>query len=165
MLRQSGNAPRYSLLLMSECTTRSDGWTSCSLYCLKPSYSPPAVALCLHLRGETVMINALSAGISGKEPGVSAEVFHSHCSDSVTQYLYCGGATLKNNCIKIENHNGLAFCHVCYCAAWDRLSWCLFALSIVWNVLLFLSVFFKSSAAFLVHQGLWYIKKCLKEGY
>lgn len=49
MRRQSGNARRYSLLLMSEFTTRSDGWTSCSLYCLKPSSSPPAVALCLHL--------------------------------------------------------------------------------------------------------------------
>lgn len=49
MRRQSGKARRYSLLLMSEFTTRSDGWTSCSLYCLKLSSSPPAVALCLHL--------------------------------------------------------------------------------------------------------------------
>lgn len=97
MLRQSGNTPRYSLLLMSEITTRSDGWTSCSLYCLKPSSSPPAVALCLQLEGEAVMINALSAGISAKEPGVPAEVLCPYCGDSVTQYLQCG-ATLKNNC-------------------------------------------------------------------
>lgn len=138
MLRQSGNAPRYSLLLMSESTTRSDGWTSCSPYCLKPSSSPPAVALCLHLGGESVMINAVSAGIAEKEPGVSAEVPRSYCGDSVTQYLHCG-ATLKNNCIKIENHNGFAFCHVCCCIAQERLSWCLFALETVWNELLFFS--------------------------
>lgn len=56
------------------------------------------------------MINALSAGISGKERGVSAEVLRSYCGDSLTQYLHCG-ATLKNN--KIENHDGVAFCHVC----------------------------------------------------
>lgn len=55
------------------------------------------------------MINALSAGIWAKEPGVPAEVLCPYCGDSVTQYLQCG-ATLKNNCIKIENHGGLAFC-------------------------------------------------------
>lgn len=101
MLRQSGSAPRYSLLLMSESTTRSDGWTSCSLYCLKPSSFPPAVALCLHLGGESVMINALSGGISGREPGVSAEVLRSYCGDSVAETPHCG-ATLKNNCAKIK---------------------------------------------------------------
>lgn len=66
---------RYSLLLMSCSTTRSDGWTYCSLYCLKPSFSPPAVALCLHLGRETVMINALSAGISGEEKKVLLKCF------------------------------------------------------------------------------------------
>lgn len=84
------------------------------------------------------MINALSAGISGKEPRVSAEVLRSYYGDSVTQYLDCG-AMLKNNCIIIENHDGLTFCHVCYCAAQDRLGRCLFAQSIIWNELLFFS--------------------------
>lgn len=40
------------------------------------------------------MINALSAGISGKEPGVPAEVLRSYCGDSVAQYLHCE-ATLE----------------------------------------------------------------------
>lgn len=101
-----GSALRYSLLLMSKFTTRSDGWTSCSLYCLKPSSAPPAVALCLQCEVETVMINALSAWISGKEPGVPAEVLCPYCDDTVTQYLEFG-ATLKNNCIKTETYSAV----------------------------------------------------------
>ena len=69
------------------------------------------------------MINALSAGISGREPGVPAEVLRSYCGgDSVTQYIYTVEQLGENNSIKIENHDRLAFCrHVCSCAARDRL--------------------------------------------
>lgn len=58
------------------------------------------------------MINALTARISGKEPRVSAEALRSYCGDSVIQNLHCGAILKKNNCIKIENGNGPAFCHV-----------------------------------------------------
>lgn len=64
------------------------------------------------------MINALSAGISEEEPGVSAEVLRSYCGDPVTQYLLCG-ATPENS--KIENHVGLAVCDVC-CSRWIKLT-------------------------------------------
>lgn len=67
-LMHSGNAPRYSLLLMSESTTRSDGWTSCSLYCLKSSSSPPAVALSFHARGRLWwLMQSLLGSFGGKK--------------------------------------------------------------------------------------------------
>ncbi|KAF3839379.1 hypothetical protein F7725_018096 [Dissostichus mawsoni] len=75
---------------------------------LKKSTLRLSSSLSASSRKETVMINALSAGIS-KEPGVSAEVFRSHCGDSVAQYVHFG-ATLKNN--KIENLDGVALCHL-----------------------------------------------------
>lgn len=117
MLRQSGNAPRCSLLLMSGSTTRSDGWTSRTVYCLKPSPSPPAVAPRLHLGGEAAVINAISAGISGRGPRsfflpkCSAHIAAGHSRDIDT--LWSDVGKKKNHCIEIENHGALASRHVC----------------------------------------------------
>lgn len=47
------------------------------------------------------MINALSAGISWKEPGVCAEVLRSYGEDSVSQFLHCG-TTLRKKALKLK---------------------------------------------------------------
>lgn len=75
------------------------------------------------------MINALSAGISTKEPGVPAEVLCPYCSFSVTQYLQ-SGATLQNKYIKIEHREVSHSAMQCGGAAGDRLGY-LSVLSIV----------------------------------
>lgn len=123
MLRQSGNAPRYSLLLMSESTTRSDGWTSCSLYCLKPSSSPPAVALCLHLERRLWWLMHSLLGSRGKNVEFLLKCF-AHIVVIRSHNIYTAEQRWKITKLKI-----MTVSHSAMCAAQDRLNWCLFVLS------------------------------------
>lgn len=104
MHRQSGNAGSYSLLLMSESTTRRDGWASCSRYCLKASSSPllPAVALCLCWEaGRLWWLMHSPRGSQTKNLKFLCKCFLP-IGDSLTQYLQTG-ASLENT-IKRRKH-------------------------------------------------------------
>lgn len=97
MRRQSGNAGSYSLLLMSESTTRRDGWASCSRYCLKASSSllPPAVAPCLSWEaGRLWWLMHSPQGSQTKNLEFLRKCFLP-IGDSLTQYLQ-SGASLEN---------------------------------------------------------------------
>lgn len=94
---QSGNAGSYSLLLMSESTTRRDGWASCGRYCLKASSSPlpPAVALCLRWEaGRLWWLMHSPRGSQTKNLEFLRKCFLP-IGDSLTQYLQ-SGASLEN---------------------------------------------------------------------
>lgn len=104
MRRQSGNAGSYSLLLMSESTTRRDGWASCSRYCLKASSSlpPPAVALCLRWEARRLWwLMHSPRGSQTKNLEFLCKCFLP-IGDSLTQYLQSGAS--RENKIESSKH-------------------------------------------------------------